>query len=76
MIERVRSYVWQVTIDDDEFSALKHKYPVISTIPKSGQWETQLIANEKPHPEAENIEPNLEHAYVYFMENKLGISLI
>lgn len=76
MIDAVRSHIWQVMLDDEEFNELKNKYPVISTIPTAGKWETQLIANEKPHAEAYNIEPNLEHAYVFFMENKLGISLV
>ncbi len=76
MIEEVRGHVWQVTVNDEEFSQLKIKYPVISTIPVLGEWETQLIATEKPHSSAQNIEPNLEHAYVYFMENQLGISLV
>ena len=66
----------KVTVSNEEFNILKTKYPVISTIPTLGEWETQLIATEKPHPSAKNIEPNLEHAYVYFMENKLGISLV
>ena len=76
MIAEVRDHVWQVTVDDDEFSILKHKYPIISTIPTLGKWEAQLIATEKPHQNAKNIDPNLEHAYVFFMENKLGISLV
>ena len=76
MIDEVRHHVWQVTVSDEEFAVLKGKYPVISTIPATGHWETQLIAMEKPHPNASNIAPNLEHAYVFFMENKLGISLV
>jgi ABC-2 type transport system ATP-binding protein len=76
MIDEVRNHIWQVMLDDDEFNELKTRFPVISTIPTDGKWETQLIANEKPHQDAFNIEPNLEHAYVFFMENKLGISLV
>lgn len=76
MIDQVRKHIWQVMLNDEEFNDLKNRYPVISTIPTAGKWETQLIANEKPHADAYNIEPNLEHAYVYFMENKLGISLV
>jgi ABC-type multidrug transport system ATPase subunit len=76
MIEQVRGHVWQVTLDDEEFNILKTKYPVVSTIPIAGKWEAQLIATEQPHPSATNANPNLEHAYVYFMENELGISLV
>jgi ABC-type multidrug transport system ATPase subunit len=76
MISQVRGHVWEVTVDDQEFHQLKNKFPVISTVPSGISWETQLIALEKPHPDAVSINPNLEHAYVFFMENKLGISLV
>ncbi len=76
MIDQVRGFVWQATLDDEEFNVLKMKYPVVSTIPVDGKWEVQVIANEQPHPRAKNTNPNLEHAYVYFMENELGVSLV
>ncbi len=76
MIDQVRGHVWQVTLDDDEFNDLKARYPVVSTIPVEGKWEAHLIATDKPHPNAKNANPNLEHAYVYFMENELGVSLV
>jgi ABC-2 type transport system ATP-binding protein len=76
MIDQVRGHVWQVTLGDEEFTALKNKYSVVSTIPVEGQWEAQLIATDQPHPKATTVNPNLEHAYVYFMENQLGVSLV
>lgn len=76
MIEQVRGHVWQVSVDDEEFNTLKTNYSVVSTIPAEGKWEVQLIATDRPHPAAINATPNLEHAYVYFMENELGVSLV
>ena len=76
MIDQVRGHVWQVILEDEEFNILKTKYSVVSTIPAKGKWEVQLIANDQPHPAARVANPNLEHAYVYFMENELGVSLI
>ncbi|UII19423.1 ABC transporter ATP-binding protein [Fulvivirga ligni] len=76
MINQVRGHVWEVTLDDEAFFELKSKFPVVSTIPVDGKWEVELIANEKPHPDADHANPNLEHAYVYFMENELGVSLV
>lgn len=76
MIDQVRGHVWQVTLRDEEFNILKTKYSVVSTIPANGQWEVQLIATTQPHPAARVATPNLEHAYVYFMENELGVSLV
>jgi ABC-type multidrug transport system ATPase subunit len=76
MIGQVRGHVWQIILEDEEFDALKAKYPVVSTIPVDGKWEVQLIANDQPHPAAKVANPNLEHAYVYFMENEFGVSLV
>jgi ABC-type multidrug transport system ATPase subunit len=76
MIEKVRGHVWQVNLNDEEFNKIKMEYSVVSTIPIDGKWEVQLIAENSPHPKATHANPNLEHAYVYFMENQLGISLV
>ncbi|MGK7390111.1 MAG: ABC transporter ATP-binding protein [Candidatus Cyclobacteriaceae bacterium M2_1C_046] len=76
MIDRVRGHVWQVMLDDEAFNEIKAKYSVVSTIPVEGKWEVQLIAEDQPHPDAINANPNLEHAYVYFMENEFGLSLV
>ena len=76
MIDQVRGHVWQIKLHDEEFNILKATYPVISTIPAEGQWDVQLIAKHQPHPLARLADPNLEHAYVYFMENELGVSLV
>ena len=76
MIDHVRGHVWQVTLDDQEFDIIKTKYSVVSTIPAYSKWEVQLIANDQPHPAARLANPNLEHAYVYFMENEFGVSLV
>ena len=76
MIDQVRGHVWQVTLEDEEFDILKTKYSVVSTIPVDGRWEVQLIANDQPHAAAKIANPNLEHAYVYFMENEFGVSLL
>jgi ABC-type multidrug transport system ATPase subunit len=76
MIDQVRGHVWQILLNDEEFDALKAKYPVVSTIPVEGKWEVQVIANDQPHPAAKVANPNLEHAYVYFMENEFGVSLV
>jgi ABC-type multidrug transport system ATPase subunit len=68
LIEQTRGHVWQVNTSGYEYDLIKEKYPVVSTIPSQDGWEIQLIAD---HPELANataLEPNLEHAYVHFME--------
>jgi ABC-2 type transport system ATP-binding protein len=68
LVEMARGHVWQVFTSGVEYDLLKEKYAVTSTIPSAEGWEIQLVGNELDIPSAIPIEPNLEHAYVYFMD--------
>jgi len=68
LINKARGHVWQVTTSGLEYDMLKEKYAVISTIPSEEGWEVQLVGDQIEAVNAIEIEPNLEHAYVYFME--------
>jgi hypothetical protein len=45
---------------------------VITTVPSGTGWEIQVVADKIEGYDAEPFPPNLEHAYVYFMENRLN----
>lgn len=68
LINKTRGHVWQVTTSGFEYEMLKEKYAIISTIPSEEGWEVQLVGDQLEAKSAIEIEPNLEHAYVYFME--------
>ena len=68
LINKTRGHVWQVTTSGFEYEMLKEKYAIISTIPSEEGWEVQLVGDKLEAKTAIEIEPNLEHAYVYFME--------
>ncbi|MBL4561250.1 MAG: ABC transporter ATP-binding protein [Labilibaculum sp.] len=68
LIEKARGHVWQVSTSGYEYDLIKEKYAVVSTIPTQEGWEVQLIGDGSQFPNAIELEPNLEHAYVYFME--------
>jgi ABC-type multidrug transport system ATPase subunit len=74
LITRARGHVWQVQTAGVEYDMLKDKYAVTSTIPSEDGWEIQLVGDTLDIPGAIAIEPNLEHAYVYFMESLTGLS--
>lgn len=69
LVEKARGHVWQVFTSGVEYDLLKEKYAVTSTIPSVEGWEIQLVGKDLDIPSAVAIEPNLEHAYVYFMDN-------
>ncbi|NLX67261.1 MAG: ABC transporter ATP-binding protein [Bacteroidales bacterium] len=64
--------VWRMKINSDDLPLIDKKYPVITTIPSGTGWEIQVVADEIEGYDAEPYPPNLEHAYVYYMEKKLN----
>ncbi|HEX2394784.1 MAG TPA: ABC transporter ATP-binding protein [Bacteroidales bacterium] len=68
LVDVARGHVWQIQTAGVEYDMLKQKYAVTSTIPSEDGWEIQLVGDQLDLPAAVTIEPNLEHAYVYFME--------
>jgi ABC-type multidrug transport system ATPase subunit len=72
LVKEAEGNVWLIQATEAEYLEINEKYPVISTIPTEGGWEVQVVAPEINGYYGKQIEPNLEHAYVYFMENKLN----
>jgi ABC-type multidrug transport system ATPase subunit len=73
MLRRTEGKVWRVRVTSDELTAIGNIYPVIATIPSGKTWEVQVVADEVRGYQAEPYPPNLEHAYVYYMENNLNL---
>ena len=72
MLKETEGKVWRIKINGDELALIDKKYPVITTIPSGTGWEVQVVADEIEGYNAEPYPPNLEHAYVYYMEKKLN----
>lgn len=71
LIEHARGHVFQLTLNDEQLSDIKTKYPIISTTPFGMEWEVQVVAEQLEGFKGTSIEPNLEHAYVHYMDNVL-----
>lgn len=72
LVKEAEGNVWQIEATEAEYLQINEKYPVISTIPIDGGWEVQVVSEEINGFQGTQIKPNLEHAYVHFMENKLN----
>lgn len=72
LIARAEGKVWLVQASEAEYLEINDKYPVISNVPNSQGWEIQVVAESMNGYNAQTMAPNLEHAYVYFMENNLN----
>ena len=72
LIELAKENVWKITATETEYFEIQEKYPIISSIPSEEGWEVQVVTKDINGYLGERIEPNLEHAYVNFMENELN----
>ena len=70
LVEKARGHVWLIEAQESELEQIKAEYPVIATIPSETGWEVQVVSEKIENRAAKPIEPNLEHAYVYFMESQ------
>jgi ABC-type multidrug transport system ATPase subunit len=75
MLKRAEGKVWRLCVNNDDYQAINQKYPIIATIPNGDMWDIQVVADKFDEYPAVNMPPNLEHAYVYFMEKDLNLWL-
>lgn len=70
LVDQTKGKVWTAEVSQDEYHGMKEDYPIISTIPSGAGWEIQFVGDKPSGINAREMQPNLEHAYVHYMENK------
>ncbi len=73
LVDQSRGKVWLINAKEEEYLEINKKYPVIANVPTRNGWEIQVVSDEINGYQGVNMDPNLEHAYVYFMEKKLDL---
>lgn len=76
LVKHAEGHVFRLNLTPYEYETAKEKYNVISTIPVESGWEVQVVSDDVPEYNAIHVDPDIEHAYVYFMEHKLNTSII
>jgi hypothetical protein len=71
LVKHAEGHVFKLNLTPFEYEKVKEAYNVISTIPVDTGWEVQIVADERPDFNSSDIIPNIEHAYVYYMEHKM-----
>ena len=74
LVNMAKGHTFQLEVSDNDLLKVKEHYAVISTIPSENGWQVQIVADKVKNFPAKEIEPDIEHAYVYFMEMKSGFS--
>jgi ABC-type multidrug transport system ATPase subunit len=71
LVKRAEGHVFKLNLNPRDYELVKERYNVISTIPVDDGWEVQIVSDDVPDFNSSAIIPNIEHAYVYYMEHKL-----
>jgi len=69
LISMARGHAWRFEAIDSELDGIKEKFSVISAVPSENGWEVHVVGDSLDGFPGEEIEPDLEHSYVYFMEH-------
>jgi ABC-type multidrug transport system ATPase subunit len=70
LLNQLEHKVWEWTVHSDDLPTLKQKHIVSGTIRRSDGVQVRVVSVEKPDPSAQNVSPNLEDAYLYFIGGK------
>ena len=71
LIRQAQGHVWAIYATEKEYLQVNQKYQVVSTVMMKKGWKVTVVGDEVEGYEAEAVPPNLEHAYVYFVEHTL-----
>lgn len=75
LMDTARGKVWQVYGASHELDLLKQDYAVISSVPSGEGYQLRLVADEVSGREAVRVEPNMEDAYIFFMQSNIKAGL-
>jgi len=70
LLKELENKVWEWTVGSDDLPVLKQKHIVSGTIRKSNGVQVRVVSERKPEANAQNIPPNLEDAYLFFIGGK------
>lgn len=67
MTETAKGHVWQFTVPAAGFRSAAAGKMIVQHISEGGMVKARCISKEKPHPDAIELEPNLEDAYLWLL---------
>jgi len=75
LIRQATGYVFEIEATDLQLSEIQEKFAVISTIPTETGWKVEVVAENTDGYNTKKIYPNLEHAYVRFIDHHYGTEI-
>lgn len=70
LLNELEHKVWEWTVHSDDLPALKNTHIISGTIRRSDGVQVRGVSADKPDANAQNVAPNLEDAYLFFIGGK------
>jgi ABC-2 type transport system ATP-binding protein len=70
LLNELENKVWEWTVHSDDLPALKQKHIISGAIRRSDGVQVRVVSADKPDADAQNVSPNLEDAYLFFIGGK------
>lgn len=67
LLKEIENKVWEWTVASDELVKIKQNHIVSGTIRRSDGVQVRVVSESQPDVNAQNVSPNLEDAYLYFI---------
>lgn len=67
LLKALENKVWEWTVPSNDLPALKQKHIISGTIRRSDGVQVRVVSADKPDSNAQNVSPNLEDAYLFFI---------
>ena len=68
LVDSARGKVWTISTGYEDLDGWKERFPVISTVPSENGYELRIVAENPDTSDAVPAEPNLEDAYILYMQ--------
>jgi ABC-2 type transport system ATP-binding protein len=70
LLNELENKVWEWTVRSEDLPTLKQKHIISGTIRRSDGVQVRVVSADKPDVDAQNVSPNLEDAYLFFIGGK------
>jgi ABC-type multidrug transport system ATPase subunit len=73
LLQTVEGKVWQEVIPSSDLTDAKQKYLISSTAQRSDGMHLRIVSEKLPGPNAKDVTPTLEEAYLYFVSSASNV---
>lgn len=72
LLDEIATSIWSVDVSDETLLVLQETYQMGAIQQtRSGKNRVRIISTDLPHPEAIQVEPQLEDLYLYHLDERM-----